>query len=148
MSAPKVTHPGRRFDGTLYPRFMTTWAEVQAHVRNRFELETDTARSFSLWFRYEDGRKQRVVVRRFRAFEIEWLEFRSTVCSREELALDAALRRNEETACGALALDGDDTYVLIYSAPLPTMDTEELELPLYVVASHASQLKAELSRPG
>ncbi len=122
---------------------MTTWAEVQAHMRTRYELETDTPRGFSLWFGYADGHRQRVEVRRFQAFEIDWLEFRSVVCTASKFEPVEALRHNDSMACGALAIDGNDTLVLIYSAPLPTMDTEELELPLFVVAGHARRLASE-----
>jgi hypothetical protein len=123
---------------------MTTWAEIRAYVRARYELETDTAHSFSLSFCYQDGSKQRIEVRRFEAFEIDWLEFRSTVCAASKLDAVEALRQNDTMACGALALDESDTVVLLYAAPLPTMDTEELELPLFVVAGHAHRLRGKL----
>ncbi len=126
---------------------MTTWAEVQAHVRTRYELDTDTDDGFSLSFGYADGHRQLVQVRRFQAFEIDWLEFRSAVGPASWLDPEQALRQNEAMACGSLAIDAQDTLVLLYSAPLPTMDTEELELPLFVIAGHARRLASELADP-
>ena len=124
---------------------MTTWGEVQAHVREHYELLSDNPHSFSLWFEYETGRRQQITVRRFAAFDIDWVEFRSAVCPRSKLDPEQAVRRNETLACGALALDESDTYVLLYTAPLPTLDREELDMPLYVIAGTADHLEHELT---
>ncbi|MCA9638581.1 MAG: hypothetical protein KC420_21275 [Myxococcales bacterium] len=124
---------------------MPSWKEIKDYARSKYKLAEDEERYFSLIFGFNDGRSQKIFVRRYEAFDMEWVEFRSVVCNGDKMPPKVALRKNEDFACGALALDGDGDYVLIYNAPLPTMDPDEFELPLHVIAKTADRLESEYS---
>ncbi len=124
---------------------MPTWNEIKDYARSKYKLMEDDERYFSLVFGFSDGRSQKIFVRVFDAFDMQWVEFRSVVCNGDRMPAKVALKKNEEFACGALALDGDGDYVLIYNAPLPTMDPDEFELPLNVIARTADKLESEYS---
>ena len=126
-----------------YERSMPSWEEIQEHVRNKYKLDDDEPNYFSLVWDYGNGRSQKVFVRRFNAFDMDWLEFRSAACPGDAMPHKVALRKNEELALGALALDSDNDYVVLYSAPLPTMDPDEFELPLRVVARIADDIEEQ-----
>ncbi|HFE46013.1 MAG TPA: hypothetical protein ENJ18_11075 [Nannocystis exedens] len=124
---------------------MPTWNEIKDYARSKYKLMEDEERYFSLVFGFSNDRSQKIFVRVFDAFDMQWVEFRSVVCHGDRMPAKVALKKNEEFACGALALDGDGDYVLIYNAPLPTMDPDEFELPLNVIARTADKLESEYS---
>lgn len=127
---------------------MPTWGEIQEYVRSNYKLSEDEEDWFSLIWAYDNERTQKIWVRRFNAFDMEWVEFRSVICKENEMAHRVALKKNAGFAVGSIALDDDNDYVFIYSAPLPTMDPDEFELPLHVVARTADQLESEYSAAG
>jgi hypothetical protein len=122
---------------------MPTWGEIQEHVRSKYTLSKDEERHFALVWEYEGGRTQQVFVRPFSAYDQDWVEFRTFVCAESEMSPRVALRKNESFVFGALALDDDGDYVMIYSAPLATLDPEELEMPLNALARVADRLEEE-----
>jgi len=124
---------------------MPTWDEVRAYARSNYTLAEDEDDHFSIVWEYDDARKQAVRVSRFEALDREWVDFASAACAKDELSPEEALRRNFDFALGALCLDGD-VYVVRHSAQLETMDLEEFELPLRVVASTADRIEAEVGR--
>ena len=124
---------------------MPTWNEIKDYARSKYKLMEDEERYFSLVFGFSNDRSQKIFVRVFDAFDMQWVEFRSVVCHGDKMPAKVALKKNEEFACGALALDRDGDYVLIYNAPLPTMDPDEFELPLNVIARTADKLESEYS---
>lgn len=125
---------------------MPTWSEIQEYARGKYVLDDDEDDWFSLVFSYEQsGRTQKIRVRHFEAFDEHWVEFRSVVCKGTEMPAKIALRKNADFALGFLALDGDDDYVLIHTAPISTMDPAEFERPLHVIAGTADGLEKEYS---
>lgn len=124
---------------------MPTWNEIKDYARSRYRLADDQEHYFSLIFAFDDGRSQKIFVRRFEAFNMEWVEFRSAVCPGDKIPPKVALRKNEGLACGALAIDSDGDYILVYNAPLPTMDPDEFELPLHVIARTADRFENDYS---
>lgn len=130
---------------------MPTWPEIQGYARSKYKLSRDHDDHFALIFAYGDdpsGRAQEVHVRSFNAFNKEWLEFASACCAAHEMSPTVALTKNVQFAVGALALDGppeSQVYVFRYTVPLDTMDLDEFELPLHVVASTADQLESQFA---
>ncbi len=121
---------------------MPSWSEVQNYARSKYELQEDNENSFKIVFEWEDGRYQAVIVTRFEAMNREWCDFASAACKVDQMPAEVALKKNFVFAVGALALD-ENIYVVRYSVPLGTMDMEEFELPLHVVARTADKLERE-----
>ena len=80
---------------------MPTWEEIQQHARSKFTLQDDEDGYFGLVFGYDSGRSHKIFVRRFEAFDMDWLEFRATVCKGSEMAHAVALRKNLNFSVGA-----------------------------------------------
>ena len=96
------------------------------------------------WLADDDGDdQQQVIVSRFSAFDMDWVEFRSYLGQGKSLSHEAALRKNDDLALGALGLDEDNDYVVLYSAPLDSMNTETFEIPLRVIPLIASDVEKE-----
>jgi hypothetical protein len=123
---------------------MPTWGEIQEYARSKYKLAKDEKDWFSLVFAYENERRQLVVVKHFTAFDQDWVEFASACCKQDEMSPVVALKKNQDFAVGAIALDGD-VYVFKYSVPLTNLDIDEFELPLHVVASTADHLETNFS---
>ncbi len=124
---------------------MPTWREIQEYVRSKYTLNADDDERFSLIWEYDDGRTQLINVRHFNAFDKDWVEFRSAVCKEAEMAHRVALRKNDDFVVGALSIDEDGDYCFVYSACLDTMDPDEFELPLHVIARTADRLEKDYS---
>ena len=95
-------------------------------------------------FEYQNKRLQAVIVSRFEALNRDWCDFASACCKLDQMNPEVALRKNFQFAVGALCLDRD-TYIVRYSVQMATMDMEEFELPLHVVASTADKLEQEFA---
>ena len=121
---------------------MPTWRELKDYARSKYALDDDAEDDFSLIFEFETGRTQKIGITRFAAFGKDWIELRSYVCKGAQLDKEVALRKNEEMAIGALALDEEGDYCLLYSVALDTMDPEEFEIPLHALAHVADELEA------
>ena len=124
---------------------MPTWGEIQEYVRGKYKLDKDEQNWFSLVWSYDNNRLQKIIVSRFDAFNKEWVSFTSAICKQDEMQPVVALKKSFNFAVDAIALDNDGFYVFTYSAPLATMDPEEFELPLHVVASTADGLEKEFT---
>ncbi len=123
---------------------MPTWAEIKAHVREKYTLQEDDEKHFKLVWEYRNNRFQMITVSHFEAVGKEWVDFASAACRRDQMPPEVALERNFGFALGALCLDGD-VYVVRYSALLESMDLDELEIPLHVVAQTADELEQEFA---
>jgi len=125
---------------------MPTWPELKEYARGKYVLDDDADDDFSLIFEFETGRTQKIGITRFAAFGKDWIELRSYVCKGDQMPHDVALRKNEELAIGALALDDEGDYCLLYSVPLATMDPDEFEIPLHALAHIADELEAHYAK--
>ena len=123
---------------------MPTWGEIQEYARTKYKLARDEEHWFSLVFAYDNERKQLVRCKHFQAFDQDWVDFASACCKENEMSPTVALKKNNEFAVGAIALDGD-VYVFKYTVPLTNLDPEEFELPLHVVASTADQIESQFA---
>jgi hypothetical protein len=121
---------------------MPTWSEVKEHARSKYEIADEKADSFKLVFEYQNKRYQAIIVSRFSALDREWCDFSSACCRADQMPPDEALKRNFGFAVGGLCVDGE-VYVFRYAVQLGTMDMNEFEVPLHVVASTADKLEQE-----
>lgn len=124
---------------------MPTWPEIQEYARSKYTLQNDDERRFALVFEFDNGRSQLIGVRHFEAFDKDWVEFRSVVCKEAQMAHRVALKKNDDFVVGAITLDEDNDYCFVYSVCLETLDPEEFELPLHVVARTADRLESDYS---
>lgn len=87
---------------------MATWAEVQAQVRRSFQLDRDDADEFALTITRQaaDAREQRVMVRRYSAWDTEMIEFRSAFGELGDLDAESLLRESLQLPIGGIALHG------------------------------------------
>lgn len=123
---------------------MANWNDIRQYARTTYALSNDEPDWFGIIFEVAPGRTQKVVVRAYRAYDRDWIEFRSLVCKQDEMAPIVALRQNAELAMGFLTLIGDRYYVM-HNAPLATLDLEEFRLPLHFLATHADRLERQYS---
>ncbi len=123
---------------------MPTWPEVQEHAPSKYKLAVDKDNSSKLVFEYQNKRLQAVIISKFEALNREWCDFASACCKLNQMNPEVALRKNFQFAVGALCLDRD-IYIVRYSVQMATMDMEEFELPLHVVASTADKLEQEFA---
>ena len=123
---------------------MPTWPEVQEYARSKYKLAEDKDNSFKLVFEYQNKRLQAVIISKFEALNREWCDFASACCKLNQMNPEVALRKNCQFAVGALCLDRD-IYIVRYSVQMATMDMEEFELLLHVVASTADKREQEFA---
>ena len=124
---------------------MAGWSDVKGLAKAKFKVTHDDGDTFEVLFEYKTGRHQKVVVTHFEAFECTWVRFRSMVCRKDEMDPSVALAWNSEFSVGALALM-DDHYAILHSTPLDTLDPEELERPLRILAYVADTLERDYTR--
>jgi hypothetical protein len=124
---------------------MAGWADVKGLAKAKFKVIHDDGDSFEVLFEYKTGRHQKVNVTHFDAFECTWVRFRSLVCRVEDMDPKVALAWNQEFSVGALAII-DDHYAILHSTPLDTLDPEELERPLRILAFVADKLENDYTR--
>jgi hypothetical protein len=121
---------------------MAGWADVKGLAKAKFRVTHDDGDSFEVLFEYKTGRHQRVTVTHFDAFGCTWVRFRSLVCPVADMDPKVALAWNQEFSVGAFALI-DDHYAILHSTPLDTLDPEELERPLRILAFVADKLEKD-----
>ena len=119
---------------------MPSWNDLKTYAREEFSLRTEEEDGFSILFALPNGRDHLVRVRRFTAFEEDWVEFSAPVCRVHEMAPVTALKKNAQFVIGALAIRGEH-YLLLHNAPLGTMDSEEFMKPLLVLATEGDRME-------
>jgi hypothetical protein len=122
---------------------LPTWGEIQEFARSKYTLSADEDSHFEIVWVYPSGRKQQIWVSRFGSMDRDWIEFRTFVCSTSDLKPEVALAKNPGYTIGALGVDDQGNYVMTHGALLATLDPDEFELPLHILASVADDLEKE-----
>lgn len=123
---------------------MPVWSDIQQYARDNYNLSRDEDEVFGLVFGFDDDRSQYIEISTFESMEDQWIEFRSAVCDVGDMDSLEALRRNNDLVIGALSADDDRLY-LVHNAPISTLDIDDFERPLHVLAVCADRLEAEFS---
>lgn len=123
---------------------MQTWTEIQDHFRKKYSLERDTPDMLSMVWMYEDGRSQKVILRRYSSFGNEMLEVKSPFAHRDEIDPEVLMRKNSELPLATTALAGD-VYLVVYNMVLMGSVTEVLEMVVSRIAAIADALESEFS---
>lgn len=119
---------------------MPTWTELQEYTRNKYTLEDDKPSMLSMTWTYEDGRKQKLVVRKYQAFGRDMVEFKSPFARVGEVDPQVLLQKNAELPLAAIAQSGD-VYLAVYNAFLDNLRLEDFDLILVRVAAVADKLE-------
>lgn len=124
---------------------MPSWSEVQEHMRQAYRLQDDQPDTISMVWAYDDGRSQKIVVRRYHAFEREMVEFKSAFAHQEDADPGDMIRKNSELPLATVALLGE-TYVVVYNCPIENLDLGDLDFYLSRVAAVADTLEEKYGR--
>lgn len=109
-------------------------------MRETYPLTDDQLSMVSMVWSYDDGRSQKIVVRRYDAFEHTLIELKSAFARRSDVEPEVLLRKNAELPLATIALTGD-VYVVVYNVLLSHMAFEDLDLYLSRVAAVADTLE-------
>ena len=119
---------------------MTTWADIQEHMRRTYPLQEDEPEVMRFVWTYEDDRSQKVTVRRFMAFEREMVEVKSAFAPRESVDPTIVLEENSKLPLATIALSGN-VYLVVYNALMQSLTLEDLDFLLIRVAGVADTLE-------
>ena len=118
----------------------TTFSDIQRHMRARYRLHDDQPDMMSLVYSYDDGRMQKVVVRRFAAGGRDMLEFKSPFARRGQVDPAVLLEENARMSLGMVALSGD-VLLVVYNALLENLVLADFDFVLGRVAAVADALE-------
>jgi hypothetical protein len=121
---------------------MATWGEVQEHMRTRFRLLKDEPEVIAMAWQYDDGRSQRVIVRRFFWNDVEMVEFKSPFGELGGVDPVELLRENARMAFGFVALSGE-VFLVVHNVELVGLDLGRFDQLLSAVARVADQLERQ-----
>lgn len=124
---------------------MTTWSDLQRHMRSHYKLQDDQADMMSMVWSYDDGRVQKIIIRRYRAAEQVMVEFKSAFARRGQLDPTALLEENSRLPLATIALSGD-LYLVVYNALLDHMHLDDFDFILSRVAALADALEEKYLR--
>lgn len=122
---------------------MATWQEVQESARKAFHLDVDKADEFAVTVQRTDlsePRAQRVMVRRYTAWSVEMVEFRSAF---GEIGSDdgrALLADSLKLPMGSIALHGR-FLVVVHKVPLEHVSVQGILFLLTRIALLADLLE-------
>lgn len=119
---------------------MASWKELREHMRATYRLADDELDMMSMVWSYDDGRSQKIIVRRYEAFERTLIELKSAFARRKDVEPETLLRKNAELPLATVALAGD-VYIVVYNVLLEHIDFEDLDLYLSRVAAVADTLE-------
>ncbi len=124
---------------------MTTWSDVQKHMREHYDLLDDKPDMMSMVWAYDDGRSQKIIVRRFDAAGREMVEFKSAFARRDDVGPEEMLQRNSTLPLATVAL-ANDVYLVVYNALLTHMHLDDFDFCLSRVAAVADTLEEQYAR--
>lgn len=125
---------------------MASWKDVQAHMRNTYKLQQDEPHRLAMAWSYEDGRTQKVVVRRFEQGDVEMVEIKSPFARLGGPDPVELLRENARLPYGAVALVGD-VFVVVHNLELGALDDDAFDAWLTRIAGLADQLEQKHAEP-
>lgn len=124
---------------------MTAWSDVQKHMRDKYKLQDDHPDMLSMVWLYEDGRSQKIIVRRFEAAGREMVEFKSAFARKGDVDAETMLADNSKLPLATVALSGD-VYLVVYNALLDHLVLDDFDFCLSRVAAVADTLEEKYVR--
>lgn len=123
---------------------MAQWSDIQNFLRERYRLAEDQPDMVSLVWSYDEGRSQKVILRRFVANQAEILEIKSAFARRGDVEPEELLRVNARLPLATTALSGD-VYLVVYNVLCTTVTMDSLDTLLGRVAAVADSLEEKYS---
>ena len=124
---------------------MTTWGDVQKHMRSRFRLQDDEPDMMSMVWTYEDERSQKIIVRKYMAANRDMVEVKSAFARKGDVDPLVLLEDNSKLPLATVALSGP-VYLVIYNALLDHLDIGDFDFILSRVAAVADALEEKYVR--
>jgi hypothetical protein len=121
---------------------LQTWTAIQEYLRSKYTLEHDTPDMLSMVWVYEDGRSQKVLLRKYKAFGRELVEIKSPFARRDEVNAEVLMTKNSELPLVTTVLSGD-VYLAVYNVLLGQVAPDDLELIVGRVAAIADALEVQ-----
>ena len=121
---------------------MASWTDIQAHMRSTYRLQMDEPKVIAMTWAYEDGRTQKIVVRRFEDNERDMVEFKSPFARQGQVDPVELLRENSRLPFGAVALAGE-VFLVVHNALLDEMPVTDFEFLVGRVAAAADHLERQ-----
>jgi len=122
---------------------MASWNEVKGFLKNNLSAKEENSGLLSVVVEYSDGRSQLVVVCPHEFKGAEWIDISSPVGTLSAGNVNTALEMLSDATCGGLVKIGN-THAVRHCIPIADLSTEELVVPLGVVASVADVLEEKL----
>jgi hypothetical protein len=119
---------------------MPGWGEIQDHMRQSYRLNDDKPDMLSMVWSYDDGRSQKIFVRKYKAAGRDLLEFKSAFARKGDVDAVEMLRRNGNLPLATVALSGS-VYLVIYNALLEHLNLGDFDFILSRVAAVADMLE-------
>ncbi len=116
------------------------WGDIQTYMRSTYRLQDDDPDMMSVVWAYEDGRSQRVFVRRYRADDHDMVEVKSPFARVGEVDAEVLLRENSQMTLATIAQSGQ-VYLAIYNLLLSATTVDDFDFVLKRVASTADALE-------
>ena len=118
----------------------TTWPDIQRHMRDTYKLAEDQPDMISMVWTYEEGRHQRIIVRRYQAADREMVEFKSPFARQPDVDAEVLMQDNAKLPLATTALSGD-VYLVVYNALLGGLSVADFDFVLARVAAVADTLE-------
>ena len=124
---------------------MTTWSDVQKHMRSTYKLQDDHPDMMSMVWLYDDGRSQKIIVRRFDAAGREMVEFKSAFARKGDIEAETLLADNAKLPLATIALSGE-VFLVVYNVLLSNLALDDFDFCLSRVAAVADTLEEKYVR--
>ncbi len=124
---------------------MTQWSDIQKHVRGNYRLQEDTPDMMAMVWSYDDGRHQKIVVRRYASAGRDHVEFKSPFARQGQVEHGQLLRDNAKLPLGAVALSGE-VFLVIYNALIHTLGADDVDHLLQRIADIADSLEVKYGK--
>jgi hypothetical protein len=124
---------------------MSQWSDIQKHVRGNYPLQDDEPDMMSMVWSYDDGRHQKIVVRRYASAGRDHVEFKSPFAREGQVDHAVLLRDNAKLPLGAVALSGE-VFLVIHNALVHTLGTDDVDYLLQRIADIADSLEEKYGK--
>jgi len=121
------------------------WTTLQEYMRSKYELEEDQPQMMSMVWSYEDGRSQKIVIRKYKAFNAELIELKSPFARVGDVDALEMVKKNSELPLATVALSGD-VFIVVYNMLMAQLSEHNFELAVSRVAAVADALEEKYAK--